>query len=221
MTHEHSNENLKNLWNIRGLDRQLDVVVKYQKEESELRKLIDENKSNIDWLKAKDSKDWLKTKLDETIVQETELKKNRALEELKQDHINSEKFSDEICKETDDKKILDLINGEDIHKSMLFNFDDLWSRFETFDGVTKLVCLFMFSDYIIILCVFSIIINLYGSYLIDRFNLEIRYPRVAVFIKYRQKLSKYYVLSNLIYILITCVIGLVLSFSILDLIIFT
>lgn len=219
VTSARTAENLNTKWNLEGINKQIDIVVKYQEEETELRQLINENKKNVDWSNNPTLRG--KIRLTESSLQEIEIKKNRALAELNQDIKNASKLSEEICQGTDEKTILAKINGDDIHKSMLFNLDELWSRFETFDGITKTVCLLMFSDYIIIVCVFSIAINLYGNYLIERFNLEIKYPRVALFIKYRQKLSKFYVLTNLIYILITCLMGLLFGITVLDIIIFT
>jgi hypothetical protein len=46
------------------------------------------------------------------------------LGELNQDLTSARKFTDEISKETDENKILELING-DIKKSSIFNLDEL------------------------------------------------------------------------------------------------
>ena len=75
----------------------------------------------------------------------------------------------------------------------------------------------LFSSYLISSCVFGILINLYGNFLLSRFKLEERYPKLAIFIKYRQKISKYYILLNLFMILFVCGINFILGFSILSL----
>jgi hypothetical protein len=97
-----------------------------------------------------------------------------------------------------------MINEDDVKKSSIFDFEELWNRFETFDGLTKVVCVMMFSSYCILSCIFGITINLYGNYLLDRFKLEEKYPQIAIFIKYRRKVSKYYILSNIISIILIC-----------------
>ena len=70
----------------------------------------------------------------------------------------------------------------------------------------------MFSSYFIITNIFSITINLYGDYLLDRFKLEEKYPRLSVVIKYRRKVGNYVVVSNIIYIILTCLMNIFLFF---------
>jgi hypothetical protein len=113
-----------------------------------------------------------------------------------------------------------MINEDDIHKSSIFDLDleILWNRFETFDAITKTACIMILSSSIVFSCLFAITINLYGNYLISRFKLEERYPRVAIFINYRIKVSKYFILSNIIYIFITCLINLFYGLTILEII---
>jgi hypothetical protein len=48
----------------------------------------------------------------------------------------------------------------------------------------------MVSNYFIITFIFSIAIHLYGIYLLDRFKLEERFPKVATILKYRKKESQ-------------------------------
>jgi len=102
----------------------------------------------------------------------------------------------------------------------IWNLDVLWSQFETFDGTTKLVCTMIFSSYVILTSILGIAINLYGNLLLDRFKLEEKFPKIASFIKYRQKVSKYVILLNVIHIIIICLINIILGISILSLLIF-
>jgi F0F1-type ATP synthase gamma subunit len=66
------------------------------------------------------------------------------VKELEQSIESGRKFSQEISQEPDDQKVLDKIN-EEINKSSIFGLDieklltELWDKFETFDGITKLV----------------------------------------------------------------------------------
>lgn len=43
----------------------------------------------------------------------------------------------------------------------------------------------------------SIILTLYGEYLINRFQLEIRFPKLATFIQLRRKLQAYFLKISL------------------------
>lgn len=57
-------------------------------------------------------------------------------------------------------------------------------------------------DSLILNATISIIFILYGDYLIKKFNLEIKYPKLANFIKLRKKLQKYSIVTNFILIFI-------------------
>ena len=56
-------------------------------------------------------------------------------------------------------------------------------------------------------------LNLYSNYLLDRFKLEEKYPKIALFINYRRKLSKYYLISNFLLIISMCLINVILGLS--------
>ena len=99
-----------------------------------------------------------------------------------------------------------------------FNVEKLWNIFETLDAVSKLVCVMMFSSYFISSCVLGLVINLYGNYLLNRFKLEEKYPKVAIFIKYRKTVSKYYILLNMIHIIIVCLINIFCGIAIIGII---
>lgn len=62
----------------------------------------------------------------------------------------------------------------------------------------------------------GIILNIYGDYLLNRFKLEERYPKLAKIIIYRKKLSKYYIISNSLFIFSLCLINMILGLSILS-----
>ena len=58
----------------------------------------------------------------------------------------------------------------------MFNLDELWTSFESLSGIYKLTYAIIFSSSIILWCIFGIMLNMYGNYILDRFNLENRYP---------------------------------------------
>jgi hypothetical protein len=141
----------------------------------------------------------------------------------------AQKFAKEIYNETDDQKVLDkMLKADDneINKSSVFNLDleklfktitNIWNKFETFDGITKLACILMISSSLILWCVFGILSSLYGNYLLDRFNLETRFPKLAKFIKLRRKLTMYYILFDFLIIILVCLTNFILGISILSL----
>ena len=100
---------------------------------------------------------------------------------------------------------------------MILGLDELWNNFESLSGLSKLLCTVLLTSSLILWSLFSIILTLYGNYLLDRFKLEKKYPKIAIFINYRKNLSKYYLIINFIYIIILCLINIILSISILSL----
>ena len=64
------------------------------------------------------------------------------------------------------------------------------------------IILFNFLCSILLLSYFlSILIIFYSNYLIERFDLEKRIPRIAVFLRYRAKFQRYYLYWNTICII--------------------
>jgi len=156
-------------------------------------------------------------KLQETILSKLNLEEARAAVALKQEIDKGVKFSVEITKEENESKIIEKINEDDVTKASIFSLDELLNSFESLSGMSKLLLTIILSSSIILGCIFSIILNIYGNYLLDRFNLEEKFPKIALFINYRRKLSKYYLISNFLIIIIMCLINLILSISILSL----
>jgi len=144
-----------------------------------------------------------KNKQDLEEIKAVRLQKERALSDVKKGIDRAESYSNDLSKESDgdDNKTLSKENEEnedDVKKSTFFGldeiWDEIWSRFETFDGFTKTACIMMLSSSFIISGLFSISINLYGNYILDRFKLEEKYPKWATIIKIRRNVSKYYIM---------------------------
>lgn len=85
------------------------------------------------------------------------------------------------------------------------------------NGISKLAVSILFSSSIILWSLFGIFLNFYGNYLLEIFKLEERYPKLAIFIKYRKTLSKYYIISNFLVITSLCLINIILGLSMLSL----
>lgn len=65
-----------------------------------------------------------------------------------------------------------------------------------------LVCIFIFT------CLVSVIFAFYGQFIIDKLSLEKRFPKLSSVIRLRVKFLHFYVITNLLMI----VIGLILIF---------
>ena len=152
-------------------------------------------------------------RIDEMKKVELDLKENQSINELEKNIAKGVNFANEISKENDENKILEKIN-ENVKKSTMFNLDELLTNFESLSGIYKLAYTMIFSSSIILWCVFGIILNIYGNYILDRFKLEDKYPKIALFINYRRKLSKYYIMSNFLLIISMCLINVILGISI-------
>ena len=123
------------------------------------------------------------------------------------------RFSEEIMKKREENKILEMLENAP-RKSMILNLDELLLSYESMSGILKVAVTMVLSSSMIIWCLVGIILNLYGNYLLDRFNLEKRYPKIALIINYRRKLSKYYLISNFFFIISACLVNILLGLSI-------
>ncbi|KAH8836184.1 LAGLIDADG endonuclease, partial (mitochondrion) [Drechmeria coniospora] len=64
----------------------------------------------------------------------------------------------------------------------------------------------------ILTCLITILFAIYGNILIDKLNLEEKYPKLASFIKLRVKLLHIYVFINTLLILIALVLMVIINF---------
>ena len=136
----------------------------------------------------------------------------KALYELNSSVNKAKNYSAEISKINSDS----INEEEEVNKSMVFGLNELLDKFDSLSGLSKLLCTYILSSSLILWCLFTIILNLYGNYL-DRFSLEEKYPKIALLINYRKKVSKYYLISNFLIIIIMCLINITLALSILSL----
>jgi hypothetical protein len=105
----------------------------------------------------------------------------------------------------------------EIKKSMIINLDELLDKFDNFDGITKLAFTMVLNSSVMLSIIFTLISNIYGNYLIEKFNLEKKYPKIAFLINYRKKVSKYVIYTKFILMIFLCLINLTLGLSILSL----
>ena len=96
-------------------------------------------------------------------------------------------FSNKKNKLSDESSILDnILDYIQSYSDFLQNL-----TFEQQIILFNFLCSILVLSYIV-----SILIIFYSNYLIERFDLEKRYPRIAVYLRYRAKFQKYYILPS-------------------------
>ena len=100
---------------------------------------------------------------------------------------------------------LQLEESKDIKKSNIFNFDNFDEWFNNLDVVKQLSFSLLLTHGVVISALTNIIFVYYGNILIDKFNLETRYPKLKKIIEYRNKFSQFYFLNSCFIIFIVSV----------------
>ena len=86
----------------------------------------------------------------------------------------------------------DLTNPDKYLKSSFFPIDFDYREFlKNLEAAEVVLVGNLFLDSVIISSTINIISQLYGDFLIKRFDLENRYPKLAGLIRYRKKIQKY------------------------------
>lgn len=77
---------------------------------------------------------------------------------------------------------------EDI-KNLANDYLNFLSSLDLNDSLHFFNCI---NSFLLLSLLYSYLVAKYGNYLIDRFNLEVRFPKISRLIKMRSKLQKYY-----------------------------
>ena len=92
------------------------------------------------------------------------------------------------------------------------SLNSLYEYFDTLD-LSQVLNILEISNYtLILICLIEIVSIYFGNELIKYFNLENRFPKLALFFKIRAKLQKYVLIWNFFIIFALCLIG--ISFNI-------
>ena len=105
--------------------------------------------------------------------------------------------------------------NDNVKKSDTFDwFNDLIEKYQSFLNnlsLDQIVALFnIICEIMILMALTSICILLIGDFLINKFNLDTRYPRLSKYIRMKEKLNKYYLKYYIILlyiIVILCLCG--------------
>ena len=83
----------------------------------------------------------------------------------------------------------------------LYDFIDSYQKMLSTLSTEQLGCLSNGLGFILVFSAFtSIVTILFGEYIINKLQLETKYPKLARFIQIRQKFNKYFIIYNIIFI---------------------
>lgn len=106
-----------------------------------------------------------------------------------------------------------LIKESDIKKSSILDID--W--YNELSLIKQIAVLLLLSQSVVISALLSIIYIYYGQILIDKYNLEEKFPKLATIIKYRKTFSKYYFIHSCVMITAVSLSQIAFSIGILSL----
>ena len=134
----------------------------------------------------------------------------------KKEALKTQKANNERAIVNSDKKIGEHLEEllENIKKGSLLPADlleKLIDNFSSLNGLGQLVVISLLSNSIILICIISIVYTIFGDYLINRFNLEEKYPSLSKIIRLRTKFQKYYLISNITIIILMCLVQIIIN----------
>uniref|UniRef100_UPI0030E483E4 hypothetical protein n=1 Tax=Daedaleopsis nitida TaxID=1140402 RepID=UPI0030E483E4 len=125
----------------------------------------------------------------------------------------SVKMDDQAKKLDDQSKLLNSISSkiDELSKTKLLNLDFkldyLWNIPSYWDRVTIVLCFNILSSFNLLSLALSFLLGRYGNIIIDKYNLQSKYPRLEKYFRYRLSLQKYYftylTVSAILIVLIT------------------
>lgn len=121
-----------------------------------------------------------------------------------------EKTIDTVDYVNDNTNSTDIIN-----KSSIIDFESIMSFIDSIDVFHRIALFLLIFKGIIISSTISIIFIFYGDFLLKKYNIEARFPKLAKIIELRRKLQRYYLFLAISWILIVSVTEIIFSISIL------
>ena len=97
---------------------------------------------------------------------------------------------------------IDFIDIDKSQRSTIFDFESLMTFIDSIDIFYRVALFLLFFKGIIISSTISIIFVLYGDYLLVKYDIEKRFPKLAKIIQLRRKLQRYYLILAISWILI-------------------
>jgi hypothetical protein len=120
-------------------------------------------------------------------------------------------ISDNIEKKynNSDNSINKLSNDDNYIINLINEFKDYLSNL----SITEICLVINISSSLFILaCLVSILLGVYGNFLLNKLSLEEKYPKIAKLVKLRVKLQHTYVLVNTLLILVVLILMIIINF---------
>ena len=128
-------------------------------------------------------------------------------------HLNIIKIDVIIHEDTSEKLYLDTTK---INKSMIIDLDTIWDFFESINIFKRIALSLLLLKGVILSSIFSLIFILYGDYILKKYNIESRYPKIAKIIQLRRQFQRYYMILSILMIIFVCIIEIIFSLTILS-----
>ena len=115
-----------------------------------------------------------------------------------------------------DNKLLKYIDMDEIQKSAIFDFEVLMTFIDSIDIFYRIAIFLLIFKYIIISSTISIVFVLYGDFLIVKYEVEKRFPKLAKIIQIRRKFQRYYLIISISWILLASFTEILFCISVLS-----
>jgi len=130
--------------------------------------------------------------------------------ELKSDVKYGKIISDELANHSN---LEGLLNDSDIKESFILS--GFLNKLENLDIIGRLAVSLLLLNSALFSAAVSLIFIFYGDYLLNRFNIELRFPKLAKIIKLRKQFQKYYLISNFGVIFVVTIVEIIFSIAVL------
>ena len=209
------NSNLINLFLKKGYETALYKTTS-EDDKSKILRLLNDHKDMENSLakKSLDSAKELRDKILDNINSESDVvNTSQSVEVTAQSITNS--VSESV---TSAKNTVDVTDISDINESNIFGFftefTDLVKKELSTLNSEELACLFNSLGFLMIFFAFtSIVTVLFGEFIINKLQLETRFPRLAKIIKLRKTISKYSLLFNIVLVYLIILIFIYVNIS--------
>ena len=128
-------------------------------------------------------------------------------------HLNIIKIDVIIHEDTSEKLYLDTTK---INKSMIIVLVSIWVFFKSINIFKRIALSLLLLKGVIVRSIFSLIFILYGDYILKKYNIESRYPKIAKIIQLRRQFQRYYMILSILMIIFVCIIEIIFSLTILS-----
>ena len=115
-----------------------------------------------------------------------------------------------------DNELVEFIDIDEIQKSAIFDFEALMTFIDSIDIFYRIAIFMLIFKAIIISSTISIVFVLYGDFLIVKYDIEKRFPKLAKIIQIRRRLQRYYLILSISWILLASFTEILFCISVLS-----